>query len=95
MTRDFLRFIRTFVKRLFVEKNPGDSVYRDPVAERLLFTLRVYLSEHPDVDITDLINNEWELKISEAIYENIDTIVQEENDDAAIEAYITNQMFKE
>jgi len=42
MTRDFLRFIRTFVKRLFVEKNPGDSVYRDPVAERLLFTLRVY-----------------------------------------------------
>ena len=40
--RDFLRFLRTFVKRLVVQKHPTESIYRDPVAERLLFTLRIF-----------------------------------------------------
>jgi hypothetical protein len=39
--KDFLRFLRTFMKRTFVQKT-GESVYRDPVAERLLFTLRIF-----------------------------------------------------
>lgn len=42
IARDFSRFLRTFVKRLVVEKNPSDTIYRDPVAERLLFTLRIF-----------------------------------------------------
>lgn len=58
-------------------------------------TLRVYLYDHPKVDITDLINDEWSLEISENIYANVDQLVQEAIDDARIEAYITNQMFKE
>jgi hypothetical protein len=39
--KDFLRFLRTFMKRTFVQKT-GESVYRDPIAERLLFTLRIF-----------------------------------------------------
>lgn len=39
--KDFLRFLRTFIKRTFVQKT-GESVYRDPIAERLLFTLRIF-----------------------------------------------------
>jgi hypothetical protein len=58
-------------------------------------TLKVYLYDHPEVDITDLIGDEWSLEISEEIYANADKLVQEANDDAKIEAYITNQMFKE
>ncbi len=57
--------------------------------------LKVYLYDHPEVDITDLINDEWSLEISETIYANADKLVQEAVDDARIEAYITNQMFKE
>jgi hypothetical protein len=41
IAKDFLRFLRTFLKRLVVRKQ-SDSVYRDPVAERLLFTLRIF-----------------------------------------------------
>lgn len=58
-------------------------------------TLKVHLHDHPEVDITDLIGDEWSLEISEDIYANADKLVQEANDDAKIEAYITNQMFKE
>lgn len=57
--------------------------------------LKVYLYEHPDVDITDLIGDEWSLEISEEIYANADKLVQEEQDDAIIEAHITNNLFKE
>lgn len=39
--KDFLRFLRTFIKRTFVQKT-GESAYRDPIAERLLFTLRIF-----------------------------------------------------
>jgi hypothetical protein len=39
---DFLRFLKTFIKRLFVEKQSSETIYRDPVAERLLFTLRIF-----------------------------------------------------
>jgi hypothetical protein len=42
MARDFLRFLRTYVKRLIVKKGSSDCAYRDPVAERLLFTLRIF-----------------------------------------------------
>lgn len=42
VTRDFLRFLKTFIKRLFVEKQSSEIIYRDPVAERLLFTLRIF-----------------------------------------------------
>ena len=41
IAKDFLRFIRTFVKR-FVAKQSSEKVYRDPIAERLLFTLRIF-----------------------------------------------------
>lgn len=41
LAKDFLRFIRTIVKR-FLAKFSGEGVYRDPVAERLLFTLRIF-----------------------------------------------------
>jgi len=57
--------------------------------------LKVYLYEHPDVDITDLIGDEWSLEISEEIYANADKLVQEEQDDAEVEVYVTKQMFKE
>jgi hypothetical protein len=57
--------------------------------------LNVYLYEHPDIDVTDLIGNEWSVEISEAIYENADKLVQEAKDDAIIEAHITNNLFKE
>jgi hypothetical protein len=53
------------------------------------------LYDHPEVDITDLIGDEWSLEISEDIYANADRLVQESNDDAEVESYITNQMFKE
>lgn len=58
-------------------------------------TLKVYLYEHPEVDITDLICNEWSTEIEDAIYSVADQLVQEAIDDAKVEAYITNQMFKE
>jgi uncharacterized metal-binding protein YceD (DUF177 family) len=58
-------------------------------------TLKVHLYDHPEVDITDLIGDEWSLEISEDIYANADRLVQEANDDAEVESYITNQMFKE
>lgn len=57
--------------------------------------LKVYLYDHPEVDITDLIGDEWSLEISEEIYGNADKLMQEAIDDARIEVYITNQMFKE
>lgn len=41
IAKDFLRFVKTFVKR-FVAKWSTDKLYRDPVAERLLFTLRIF-----------------------------------------------------
>jgi hypothetical protein len=46
VAKDFLRFVRAFIKR-FVAKHSSDKVYRDPVAERLLFTLRIF-SEDKD-----------------------------------------------
>jgi hypothetical protein len=58
-------------------------------------TLKVYLHDHPEIDITDLMNDEWTTEISEEIYAQADKLVQEEIDDARIEAYITNQMYKE
>jgi hypothetical protein len=57
--------------------------------------LKVYLYEHPEVDITDLIGNEWSVEISEEIYANADKLVQEEQNDAIIEVHITNNLFKE
>lgn len=57
--------------------------------------LKVTLYEHPEVDVTDLMNDEWTLEISEEIYAQADKLVQEDKDDARIEAYVTNQMFKE
>lgn len=39
--KDFYRFLRTFVKR-FVAKGSVEKLYRDPFAERLLFTLRIF-----------------------------------------------------
>ena len=39
--KDFLRFLRTFVKR-FIAKSSSEKIYRDPIAERLLFTLRIF-----------------------------------------------------
>jgi hypothetical protein len=41
LAKDFLRFVRTFMKR-FVARQSTEKLYRDPVAERLLFTLRVF-----------------------------------------------------
>lgn len=41
LAKDFLRFIRSFVKRS-ISKCSSDKLYRDPVAERLLFTLRIF-----------------------------------------------------
>jgi hypothetical protein len=41
LAKDFLRFVRTFMKR-FVARQSIEKLYRDPVAERLLFTLRVF-----------------------------------------------------
>jgi hypothetical protein len=41
LAKDFLRFIRTFVKRC-ISKCSSEKLYRDPVAERLLFTLRIF-----------------------------------------------------
>lgn len=43
--KDFLRFLRTYMKRLFVQFHPDEVVYRDPVAERLLFTLRIFAED--------------------------------------------------
>ena len=44
IAKDFLRFVRTFVKR-FVAKYSTEKLYRDPVAERLLFTLRIFAED--------------------------------------------------
>ena len=44
--KDFLRFLKTFFKRLFVSKS-SETSYRDPLAERLLFTLRIYSEDRP------------------------------------------------
>jgi hypothetical protein len=41
LAKDFLRFLRSFVKRS-ISKCSSDKLYRDPVAERLLFTLRIF-----------------------------------------------------
>lgn len=41
IAKDFLRFVRTFVKRS-VAKFSTEKIYRDPLAERLLFTLRIF-----------------------------------------------------
>jgi hypothetical protein len=41
IAKDFLRFVRTFVKRS-IAKVSSDNIYRDPLAERLLFTLRIF-----------------------------------------------------
>lgn len=41
LAKDFLRFVRTFVKR-FVARQSDEKVYRDSIAERLLFTLRIF-----------------------------------------------------
>lgn len=41
LSKDFLRFLRAYIKRIFVQKI-GEGTYRDPVAERLLFTLRIF-----------------------------------------------------
>ena len=46
IAKDFLRFVKIFVKR-FVAKWSTDKLYRDPLAERLLFTLRIF-SEDKD-----------------------------------------------
>lgn len=40
-SRDFLRFLRTFIKRC-IAASGVENLYRDPVAERLLFTLRIF-----------------------------------------------------
>lgn len=40
--RDFLRFLKTFIKRIFATRSTEETLYRDPVAERLLFTLRIF-----------------------------------------------------
>jgi hypothetical protein len=41
IAKDFLRFVKTFVKR-FIAKWSAEKLYRDPIAERLLFTLRIF-----------------------------------------------------
>ena len=41
LAKDFFRFLRTYVKR-FLATRSSDAIYRDPVAERLLFTLRIF-----------------------------------------------------
>lgn len=41
IAKDFLRFLRTFVKRC-IAKHSVEGTYRDPLAERILFTLRVF-----------------------------------------------------
>lgn len=41
LAKDFLRFVRSFVKRS-ISKWSSEKLYRDPVAERLLFTLRIF-----------------------------------------------------
>jgi hypothetical protein len=41
VAKDFLRFVRTFVKRS-IARYSSEKIYRDPVAERLLFTLRIF-----------------------------------------------------
>jgi hypothetical protein len=41
VARDFFRFLKTFVRRQIAKKS-SDAFYRDPVSERLLFTLRIF-----------------------------------------------------
>jgi hypothetical protein len=41
VAKDFLRFVRTFVKRS-IARYSSEKIYRDPLAERLLFTLRIF-----------------------------------------------------
>lgn len=41
LARDFIRFLRTFVRRTLALQSP-EQTYRDPIAERLLFTLRIF-----------------------------------------------------
>lgn len=41
LAKDFFRFLRTYVKRTAARVSP-EGVYRDPIAERLLFTLRIF-----------------------------------------------------
>lgn len=57
--------------------------------------LKVHLYDHPEVNVTDLMNDEWTLEISEEIYAKADKLVQEHIDDAIIESHITDQLFKE
>lgn len=57
--------------------------------------LKVHLYEHPEVDITDLISDEWSTEIEEAIYKNLDQMMQEALDDAKIEEYVSDELFKE
>lgn len=66
LAKDFLRFLRTYIKRIFVQKT-GESVYRDPVAERLLFTLRIF-SE--DREFWDLWKDDLHLLLDEKFNNN-------------------------
>jgi hypothetical protein len=86
--KDFLRFLRTFMKRTFVQKT-GESVYRDPIAERLLFTLRIFSEDREfwelwKDDLYQLIdekfNNEEAAKVPPPIdYATIHEWAQEHN----------------
>ncbi len=50
MAKDFLRFLRTYIKRCFVQKT-SEGEYRDPLAERLLFTLRIFSEDREFWDL--------------------------------------------
>ena len=66
LAKDFLRFLRTYIKRIFVQKT-GESLYRDPVAERLLFTLRIF-SE--DREFWDLWKDDLHILLNEKFNNN-------------------------
>lgn len=45
--RDFLRFLRCWILRLFSQKGGDEAIFRDAPAERALFTLRIYAEDFP------------------------------------------------
>lgn len=86
-SKDFLRFLRTFIKRTFIQK-AGDGVYRDPIAERLLFTLRIF-SE--DKEFWDLWKDELNKLINEKFNNSEAAKVPPPIDYATISEWATKQ----
>ena len=76
--KDFMRFLKTFIKRLFVVNS--ENIYRDPIAEKLIFTIRIY-SEDKDFW------QKWSSELMNLIYLHFNEFSSTSTDPSALEYY--------